>query len=173
VSNFHAGNISGVHAIASEASFIVNFRSDGAEEFAAIKKAVFDAVEESTRVESERWGKNTIEVNSRILCDIPGGTQDAHSPLVESAWLSLESLGVQPCLEEGGSTNANIAIGKGIPALCMGRAWAPDENSRRVHNHSLDEKLHIVNAHKPVQHIVLMLLMAAGLDGVFGSIVKG
>ena len=55
----------------------------------------------------------------------------------------------------------------------MGRAWALDENSKRVHNHSLDEKLHIVNAHKPVQHIAQMLLMAAGLDGEFGSIVKG
>jgi len=171
VSNFHAGNISGVHAIASEASFIINFRSNGAEEFAAVKKAVFDAVESSAREESQKWGKNEIEVSSRILCDIPGGTQDAHSPLVETAWLSLSALEATPWLEEGGSTNANIAISKGIPALCMGRAWAPDENSKRVHNHSLDEKLHIVNAHKAVQHLALVLLMAAGIDGEFGSIV--
>ena len=173
VSNFHAGNISGVHAIASEASFIVNFRSNGADEFAREKQFIFDAVETAAREESEKWGKNTIEVSSRCICDIPGGAQDAHSPLVEAAWLSLSALEVSPWLEQGGSTNANIAISKGVPALCMGRAWAPDENSKRVHNHSLDEKLHIVNAHKPVQHIAQMLLMAAGLDGEFGSIVKG
>ena len=125
----------------------------------------------SAREESQKWGKNEIEVSSRILCDIPGGTQDAHSPLVETAWLSLNALEANPWLEEGGSTNANIAISKGIPALCMGRAWAPDENSKRVHNHSLDEKLHIVNAHKAVQHLALVLLMAAGIDGEFGSIV--
>ncbi|MBP5211216.1 MAG: M20/M25/M40 family metallo-hydrolase, partial [Pyramidobacter sp.] len=172
VTNFHAGNISGVHAIASEASFIVNFRSNGADEFEAVKKFVFDAVKTAAREESARWGKNEIEVSSRCLCDIPGGAQDAHSPLVEAAWLSLSAVGVEPWLEQGGSTNANIAIAKGIPALCMGRAWAPDEDTKRNYNHSLDERLYIVGAYKPVQHIAQMLLMAAGLDGEFASIVK-
>lgn len=172
VSNFHAGNISSAHAITSEASFIVNFRSNGAEEFASLKKAIFDAAKTAAREESAKWGRNEITVSSRIICDIPGGTQDDHSPLVETAWLAIESLDVPPHLEVGGSTNANIAIDRGIPALCLGCAWGPGEKPVFARVHSLDERLHIVGAYKPVQLLGLVLLMAAGVDGKSGSVLN-
>jgi tripeptide aminopeptidase len=170
VSNFHGGSDAGVHAIAAEASIKVNLRSNSADEFAQLKKKVFDAVQRGAATETARWGKNEITVTSRQLCDIPGGSQDPHMPLVEGAWMALDFLGVEPSLAEGGSTNANRAIGKGIPALCLGRAYAPDENSRQIHNHSLDEKYPVKGAFKAVQLAALMLLMAAGVKGETGSI---
>lgn len=173
VSNFHAGTDAGVHAIAPEAVIKVNFRSNSKEEFEKLRTEIFDVVKQGAKEETQRWGKNEITVTQRVLCDIPGGVQDPHMPLVESAWLSLNYLGVEPQLAEGGSTNANIAIGKGIPALCMGRAYAPDENSRNIHNHSLDEKFPVTGAYRAVQHAALMLLMAAGIHGQTEPVMEG
>ena len=172
VSNFHGGNDAGVHAVAPEATIKINFRSNGPEEFAKVRKEIFDAVEAAAREETERWGKDTVTVTSRQISGAPGGAQDDHSPLVETAYLALRALGVEPVLAVGGSTNANIPIARGIPALCMGRALAVDEASRNIHNHSLDEKYPIAGAYKAVQQAALVLLMAAGIDGQFGSIVK-
>lgn len=172
VSNFHGGNDAGVHAIAAEAVIKINFRSNGRAEFETMKEKIFSAVEEACREETERWGKNTIEWSKKLIGSVPGGDQDEHSPLVEAAWLSLEHLGVEPTLAKGGCTNANVAISHGIPALCMGRAYAPDAESKMIFNHSLDERYPVAGAYKAVQQSLLVLLMAAGVDGAFGSIVK-
>ena len=172
VSNFHAGTDAGVHAIAPEAAIKINFRSNSKEEFEKLRAEIFEAVKQGAAEETRRWGRNEITVTQRILCDIPGGTQDPHMPLVETAWLGLNYLGVTPSLAEGGSTNANIAIGKGIPALCMGRAFAPDENSRNIHNHSLDEKFPVKDAYKAVQHAAMVLLMAAGIKDQLPSVME-
>ncbi|HIU42766.1 MAG TPA: M20/M25/M40 family metallo-hydrolase [Candidatus Ventrousia excrementavium] len=172
VSNFHGGNDAGVHAIASEAVVKLNFRSNSPEEFEVMKKKIFDAFEQAAREETDRWGKNTIEWSKKLIGSVPGGSQDEHAPLVEAAWLSLEHVGVEPVLAKGGCTNANVAMARGIPALCMGRAYAPDAESKTIYNHSLDERYPVAGAYKAVQQALLVLLMAAGVDGVFGSIVK-
>ena len=172
VSNFHGGNDAGVHAIASEAVVKLNFRSNSPEEFEIMKKKIFDAFEQAAREETDRWGKNTIEWSKKLIGSVPGGSQDEHAPLVEAAWLSLEHVGVEPVLAKGGCTNANVAMARGIPALCMGRAYAPDAESKTIYNHSLDERYPVAGAYKAVQQALLVLLMAAGVDGVFGSIVK-
>ena len=172
VSNFHGGNDAGVHAIASEAVVKLNFRSNSPEEFEVMKKKIFDAFEQAAREETDRWGKNTIEWSKKLIGSVPGGGQDEHAPLVETAWLSLEHVGVEPVLAKGGCTNANVAMSRGIPALCMGRAYAPDAESKTIYNHSLDERYPVAGAYKAVQQALLVLLMAAGVDGVFGSIVK-
>ena len=93
-------------------------------------------------------------------------------PLVEAAYLGLCSLGVEPVFRKGGCTNANVAISMGIPALCMGRAYAPDEDSQNVLNHSVHEKLPMEGAYKAVQQVLMVLLMAAGIDGEFSSVLE-
>lgn len=42
-----------------------------------------------------------------------------HAPLVETAYMGLSHLGVEPVIHRGGCTNANVAVAKGLPALCM------------------------------------------------------
>ncbi len=172
VSNFHSGNDAGVHAIASEAVIKLNFRSNSVQEFEKLKAKIFDAVEAACREETERWGKNAVCCEKKLIGSMPGGEQDADSPLVQAAWLSLEHLGVTPSLSKGGCTNANVAIAKGIPALCIGRAWAPDAESRKSYNHSLDERYPIAGAYKPVQQALLVLLSAAGVYGAVDSVLK-
>ena len=67
--------------------------------------------------------------------------------------------------------NANISIARGIPAICLGRAFAPDEESRTIYNHSVHERFPLAGADKPVKLLLLTLLLAAGMDGQFDSVV--
>ena len=166
VSNFHAGNMSGVHAFAPEASVVINFRSNGEEAFAAMKKQIFDAFETAVKEENECWNKDTLTYDYRPVSITPGGIQDEHCALVEAAQMSLETLEVKSHLIEGGSTNANISISKGIPALCMGRGFVPEGQSGNIRNHSVEEFFPLFNAHKAIQHALLVLLAAAGVDGL-------
>ena len=172
VSNIHGGNDAGIHAIASKATIKFNFRSNSPEELDKLRTKIFNAIEEACREETEKWGKDTITWDKKLVSSIPGGLQDAHMPLVEAAYLGLCSLGVEPVFRKGGCTNANVAISMGIPALCMGRAYAPDEDSQNVLNHSVHEKLPMEGAYKAVQQVLMVLLMAAGIDGEFSSVLE-
>ena len=137
-----------------------------------LRDQIFKAIEEACQEETDKWGKDTITWDKKIVSSIPGGTQDTHAPLVEAAYLGLSSLGVEPVFGRGGCTNANVAIAKGIPALCMGRAYAPDEESKNIMNHSVHEKFPIHGSYKAVQQVLMMLLMAAGVEGGFPSILE-
>ena len=172
VSNIHGGNDAGIHAIAPKATIKFNFRSNSPEELDKLRDQIFKAIEEACQEETDKWGKDTITWDKKIVSSIPGGTQDAHAPLVEAAYLGLSSLGVEPVFGRGGCTNANVAIAKGIPALCMGRAYAPDEESKNIMNHSVHEKFPIHGSYKAVQQVLMMLLMAAGVEGGFPSILE-
>ena len=112
------------------------------------------------------WDKN-------LISQVPGGTQDSHTPLVESAWLGLKSLDIEPVFHKGGCTNANVAVSKGIPSICLGRAFAPDENRKNIMNHSVHEKFPITDSYKAVQQAFMVLMMAAGIDGETNSVVEG
>lgn len=171
VSNFHGGNDAGVHAIAPKAVIKFNFRSNSPEELDKLRDKIFDAIETACKEETAKWGRDTITWDKKLISDVPGGVQDANSPLVEAAYLGLKSLGIEPVFNKGGCTNANVAIAKKIPAICMGRAYAPDENSKEIMNHSIHEKFPITGAYKAVQQAFMVLMMAAGIDGEFNSII--
>ena len=167
VSNFHGGNDAGVHAIAPKATIKFNFRSNSQEELAKLRTNIFNAIEEACQEETAKWGQDTITWDKKLISSVPGGTQDMHAPLVETAYMGLSHLGVEPVIHRGGCTNANVAVAKGLPALCMGRAYAPDENSK---NHSIHEKFPITGSYKAIQQAFMVLMMAAGIDGEFDSI---
>lgn len=172
VSNFHGGNDEGVHAIAPKATIKFNFRSNSQEELGKLRGKIFDAIEEACREETEKWGQDTITWDKKLISHVPGGTQDANAPLVEAAYLGLKSLGIDPVFYKGGCTNANVAVAKGLPSICMGRAFAPDENSKNIMNHSVQEKFPIAGAYKAVQQAFLVLVLAAGIEGETASVIK-
>lgn len=171
VSNFHGGNDGGVHAIAPKATIKFNFRSNSPEELGKLRSKIFEAIESACREETEKWGRDRITWDKALISDVPGGTQDAHAPLVEAAYLGLKFLGIEPEFFKGGCTNANVAISKNIPAICMGRAFAPDENSKNIMNHSIHERFPVGGAYKAVQQAFMVLMMAAGIDGQFDSVI--
>lgn len=164
VSNFHAGNDAGIHAIVPKATIKFNFRSNSSELLQELDDRIFAAIEEACAEETARWGKDTITWDSKIVCDVPAGTQDEHAPIVESVYAVIEHLGVTPKLVRGGCTNCNVAIDKGIPAICISHTYSPDGIPANIH--SVDEKFPIAGAYKAVQETYLMALLCAGVEGV-------
>ena len=129
VTNFHAGSFEAVHAIVPTAQIRFNFRSNSQEELAKLRTNIFNAIEEACQEETAKWGQDTITWDKKLISSVPGGTQDMHAPLVETAYMGLSHLGVEPVIHRGGCTNANVAVGGGrIPWLCRAEAW-----KRRLH----------------------------------------
>ena len=164
VSNFHAGNDAGIHAIVPKATIKFNFRSNSSELLQELDDRIFRAIQEACDEETARWGKDTITWDSKIVCDVPAGTQDEHAPIVESVYAVIEHLGVTPKLVRGGCTNCNVAIDKGIPAICISHTYSPDGIPANIH--SVDEKFPIAGAFKAVQETYLMALLCSGVEGI-------
>ena len=164
VSNFHAGTDAGVHAFPAEASIKINFRSNSQEELERLDERIFRAVEEACGEEAARWGRDRITWDRKIFCDVPAGTQDPHAPIVEAAMEALRYDGQEPFLYRGGSTNANMSIAHGVPAVVIGRGWYDPGAPRDNRNHTPEENFPIRNAYKAVQAAFLTAMMAAGTE---------
>lgn len=157
VTNLHAGNMSAVHAIPGEARMVVNFRSNSHAELEKLREAIFGAVEEACREETERWGRDTITWDSHYFCDVDAGEQEEHAPIVEAAVAASRFLGCEePNLPVDGCTNCNRAIEAGLPAVCLG------EGDYDPHIHSLAEEFKEEDAFKGCQQALLTVLMCTG-----------
>ena len=77
---------------------------------------------------------------------------------MQAAKLVTEAIGNKPILMPWGSTNANIAIGKVIPAVCFGRG------GEEYGKHALDEWYNAEGVEACEKKSILMLLTLAGLD---------
>ena len=113
-SSLNVGVISGgisVNTIASEAHLDLDLRSEGIIALEDLVKSV-DAVLES----SQRPG---VLISAELIGHRPVGEISQTHPLVEIVVDSLEKIGIQPRLNIG-STDANIPLSLGFPAICLG-----------------------------------------------------
>jgi len=159
VSNFHAGNDASIHAIVPKATIKFNFRSNSMEELNKLDDRIKAAIQEACDEESARWGADTITWDYKQYIDVGAGKQDEHAPIVEADHAVIEYLGYDPLWIQGGSTNANVPISQGIPALCLGLS---DEDNKV---HSLDEYFPIKDSYKGAQQALLLALMLSGIAG--------
>lgn len=171
VSNFHAGNDAGIHAIVPEATIKFNIRSDSQEILDNLEKRCFAAIQEACDEETARWGKDTITWISEKYVDVPAGPQDPHTPVVEAAliagrYFTPEENKDKVELSKGGCVNGNMAIGAGIPCVTIGGGPL----NGKVH--SLDEYFPYTEAYRLPQEIVVLLCMAAGVEGICDSIIR-
>jgi tripeptide aminopeptidase len=112
---FNVGAIEGgigVNVIASEASFLLDMRSLDAR----VLQDLVRQAEHAVRRASEREG---VEVEIATVGDRPAGSIPRDHPLVETAAAVLRHLGLEPRYEAA-STDANIPLSLGIPAITVG-----------------------------------------------------
>ena len=169
VSNFHAGNDAGVHAIVPKATIKFNFRSNSAELLEELNDRIFKAFQEACDEETARWGKDTITWDSVQYCDVPAGNQDIHAPLVEATYLVAKHLSPDPekvYFNQGGSVNGNMAVARGLPCVTIGGGLVDTKC------HNLEEYYPTENSHLCPQEVMLLLLMAAGIEGKTESVLK-
>lgn len=168
VSNFHAGNDAGIHAIVQKATIKYNIRSNSQEELDKLDRKIMAIFAEACAAETARWGMDTITFDHKIYVDVPAGTLDEHNPIVEADYETIKYLGFEPEFMKGGATNANMPIGAGIPAVCLGMGKSDFDGKV----HTLDERFRIKDMYKGIQHAYLMTLAAAGVDSETESVLK-
>ena len=156
---FNVGVVGGgtsVNSIPVDMFMLVDMRSESPEELKKLddnfQRVVREAVDDENKVRSTREGKIVADV--KLIGDRPSGTTPTSAPLVQAASAVARAYGFIPTYEIG-STDANVPISMGIPAITIGRGAGG-------RSHSLDEWIDVTKE-KNVQagEIVLATIMAA------------
>jgi tripeptide aminopeptidase len=160
---FNVGKVSGgtgVTAIAAEATLGLDIRSNDSGELAALEARIFSAVDEAVTAENARWGSKEIRAERKLVGDRPASTRTPDKTMFASAAGAYVALGMREPAQRFGSTDSNVPLGLGIPAVTMegggigGKAHSPDEWYEHV------------NAWLGPQTLLLTTLRLAGLRGV-------
>lgn len=146
---YNVGVISGgtsVNTIAASAEAIVDLRSESAEELAKLVAQARAIIEQAG--ESGQGLTTTIEV----LGERPAGSLPLDTPLIQLAADSVRRVGIEPQFHCS-STDANIPISRGIPAVCLG-VYEGEEA------HTLNERVYVPSLEKGMVHLLDMLVRA-------------
>jgi len=153
---FNVGRISGgtsVNAIAEECSFEVDLRSEDPGMLDKIEVKLLEAVRLGTEDENKARAesKMSLKAETKLIGNRPTGTTSESSPLVQSARWAATATGHKPELAFQ-STDSNLPISLGIPAITMGRGGLSGNA------HSLQEWFEPANAWKGPQTVLLTIL---------------
>jgi acetylornithine deacetylase/succinyl-diaminopimelate desuccinylase-like protein len=100
-----------INTIAAEAWLELDLRSEGGRALEDLTIWVERLVQAANRPQ--------VEVSCEVIGRRPAGKISSHHPLVRLALHSLAAQGIQPNLGVG-STDANIPLSRGLPAVCIG-----------------------------------------------------
>jgi len=123
-SSFNVGMIEGgtsVNSIPERAAVKVDLRSENDSELARLELTLREAVQAGLRYETEATGSpaDSLRVTFRLLGARPSGKLPEDSPLLEAVREVDAYLGNHSRLERS-STDANIPLSLGIPAVSLG-----------------------------------------------------
>lgn len=110
----NVGKIQGgtsVNTIPAEAWLELDLRSEGQAELAELVEGVERLIEAGSRT--------GVEIEAEVIGQRPAGEMPVGHPLVRLAQACLEEQGWEPVLTSG-STDANIPLSRGYPALVLG-----------------------------------------------------
>jgi acetylornithine deacetylase/succinyl-diaminopimelate desuccinylase-like protein len=153
-SSFNIGVIEGgstVNSIAQHASLLLDLRST---DMAALDKLVRQVERIFAQARTTEHG---VTLNLEQVGNRPAGRIPRDHPLVRAAAAAYRTVGT-PIEYDIGSTDANIPLSFGIPALCVG---VTDAN----HAHRLDEYIETARIPAGMQALLWLSLAATSRDG--------
>jgi acetylornithine deacetylase/succinyl-diaminopimelate desuccinylase-like protein len=153
---FNVGKINGgttVNAIAEECSFEIDLRSVDPGVLDRIEAKLFEAVRVGVEQEnkSRAASGSVLKSEMKLVSNRPGGQTAVSNPLVKAAQTAIGAMGQNPVLQFS-STDSNIPISLGIPAITMGGG------GRSGNAHSLEEWFEPADAWKGPQAVLLTIL---------------
>ncbi|WP_157111243.1 M20/M25/M40 family metallo-hydrolase [Sporosarcina ureae] len=167
---FNVGVINGgtsVNTISETASMTIDLRSNEQRELVKLEERVLDIVHKAANAENACWGKNDeVIVECKAVGSRPAGTQSEDSCIVQTALASTIALGFEPVLDEASSTDSNVPIHLGIPAVTLGGGG--DAGGF----HTLEEYFDPTDAHFGVQKVFLTIIALLGCDGVSNPLLE-
>jgi acetylornithine deacetylase/succinyl-diaminopimelate desuccinylase-like protein len=161
---FTVGTVKGgtsVNAIAAEARMAVDMRSDSTEELLKLEARLLDLVNQAVAEENARWKSDKLMVEIKLIGDRPAGIVATDSPVVQATQRAVTALTRAPRVTfAGSSTDSNLAMSLGIPAVTIGGG------GEGGNWHSRNEWYRPADAYLGPQSALLTTLVLAGLDGV-------
>jgi acetylornithine deacetylase/succinyl-diaminopimelate desuccinylase-like protein len=155
---FSVGRIGGgtsVNAIAFEAWMEVDMRSVDPAALQALDASFQKAVDGALAAENRRWSDNgLLTVEKQMVGNRPAGRTEADSAIVEAAVSVSSALGLTSRLDEG-STDANIPMSLGIPAITI------DGGGRGTGAHALEETFDTTDSWQGTQRATLLAIALA------------
>jgi acetylornithine deacetylase/succinyl-diaminopimelate desuccinylase-like protein len=142
----NVGMISGgvsVNTIAPEAACLLDLRSIDESALRRLSDRVTRLVDRSNRGDAVVYAAESIG-------ERPAGVVAADSPIVQIAARTLTALGLEPSFDAS-STDANVPIAAGIPAICIGLTTGGNV-------HRTDEYIDLEPVSKGVTQLALLIL---------------
>jgi acetylornithine deacetylase/succinyl-diaminopimelate desuccinylase-like protein len=154
---FNVGRIGGgtsVNSIPFEAWMEIDMRSADPDSLEAVHTAFNNAVDQALAEENARWqNKGAISVVKELVGTRPAGSTPADAPVLLAALSVNTALGL-PARTGEGSTDSNIPISMGIPAVTIGGGGGPKGGG----SHSLDETFDTTDSWKGSQRATLLAI---------------
>ncbi|WP_431274709.1 M20/M25/M40 family metallo-hydrolase [Variovorax ureilyticus] len=159
---FTVGLVSGgtsVNTIAPDARMAVDIRSDDMGALLDTEKKVLAAIDEAVTEENKRWNVTSLNATSKLIGDRPGGRTGSDSVIVEAAVRANAAFGHKTLLS-GASTDANVPMSLGIPAIIIG------SGGKTGGFHALSEWIDVTEGWKGAQNALVTVLGLVGVQGV-------
>lgn len=167
---FTVGTVSGgtsVNAIAAEARMAVDMRSNSTEELLKLEARLLDLVKDAATEENKRWNTDKITVEIKMIGDRPAGIVAEDSPIVQATQRAVTVLTRTPRVTfAGSSTDSNLAMSLGIPAVTIGGG------GEGGNWHSRNEWYKPIDAYLGPQNALLTILTLTGVDGATQPLLK-
>ena len=146
-----------INSIAFESWMEIDMRSGSQAKLDDIDAVLQAAIEQALQEENAaRLDGPELTVEVKRVDTRPAAQGDSQSPIVQRAMAATVSYGIEPELRIS-STDANLPISKGIPAVTMSRGGVSGGS------HSPDEWWQNVDGHVGIQIGLLTLLAEAGM----------
>ncbi|WP_246637691.1 M20/M25/M40 family metallo-hydrolase [Crassaminicella profunda] len=167
---FTVGTVEGgtsVNAIAGEATMYVDMRSNSEEELLKLEKDCLKIVKDAVEEENNRWKhEEKIKVDIELLGNRPAGSQSEKEPIVEATVEAIKAIGLVPKIKGAASSDANIPISLGIPAIAVGRGGMSGEV------HTLKEWFDPKDAYYGPQKTFLAIVGLVGIKNLSEPLLK-
>jgi len=159
---FTVGTVGGgtsVNTIAPDAKMAVDIRSDQMQPLLDTEKQILAAIDEGVAEENRRWNVTTLSASKRLIGDRPGGNTPADATIVQAAVRANMAFGHQTLLT-GASTDANVPMSLGIPAIIIGGG------GKTGGFHAMSEWIDVTDGWKGAQNSLVTVLGLVGVQGV-------
>lgn len=160
--SYNVGRIGGgtsVNSVPFESWMEVDMRSESPESLARIEEVFLDAMQRALAEENAlRREGPALTVDPAKIGDRPSGELDPSLALIQRALASTAAFGVDGELARS-STDSNVPIALGIPAVTIGRGGIG------ANGHAPDEYWVNRDAHLAVQRALLLVVAEAGFAG--------
>jgi len=159
-SSYNIGRIGGgtsINSVPFESWAEVDIRSGDQAKIDKIDAILKASVEKALQEENAGRSENeALTVDVERVGTRPAANGNTESPIVQRAMAATQAFGVQPKLQIS-STDSNLPISKGIPAVTMSRGGVSGDS------HAPSEWWQNVNGHIGIQIGLLTLVAEAGL----------